>query len=238
MLFITKKYVVEVFRIFMNASLIMKLITLGIIAIYILIVFFVIKKSKPIEGVTKGKVWIINIVGYGLIGLSCGLMVGIIVVFFVTSIVSVIGGFLGFNPPSEALQCIIGLVIAIAIHLTFFIMSSNAFLTSPQNIGLEESMTPKKYIFLILKLIWYGFLVSWGLGLLFFYIIYKLLFGVSKVADTVQNTRDYLYSEQDDILLRKYETGDFKTKEELKEEEEKIIERRERKRKRKEGKFW
>ena len=94
----------------------------------------------------------------------------------------------------------------------------------------------KKYIFLILKLIWYGFLVSWGLGLLFFYIIYKLLFGVSRVADTVQNTRDYLYSEQDDILIRKYETGDFKTKEELKEEAEKIIERRERKRK--EGKFW
>ena len=58
---------------------------------------------------------------------------------------------------------------------------------------------------------------------------------MSKVADTVQNTRDYLYSEQDDFLLRKYETGDFKTKEELKEEAEKIIERRERKRK--EGKF-
>ena len=51
---------------------------------------------------------------------------------------------------------------------------------------------------------------------------------MSKVADTVQNTRDYFYFE--------YETGDFKTKEELKEEAEKIIERRERKRK--EGKFW
>ena len=41
----------------------------------------------------------------------------------------------------------------------------------------------KKYLFLILKLVWYGFLASWGSGILFFYIIYKILFSVSKAAD-------------------------------------------------------
>lgn len=115
-------------------------------------------------------------------------------------------------------------------------MANNAFLTSPNNIGLEESMTPKKYVFLILKLIGYVFLASWGLGLLFFYIIYKLLFGVSKVADKVQDTRDYLYYEQDNITIQQYETGDYKTKEELKEKVEEIIKRREKRKK--QGKFW
>ena len=93
----------------------------------------------------------------------------------------------------------------------------------------------KKYILLILKLIWYGFLASWGLGILFFYIIYKLLFGVSKISDTIRNAKDYLYFEEDDTILHKYETGDIKTQEELKEKAEKIIKKKEKRRK--EGKF-
>ena len=65
--------------------------------------------------------------------------------------------------------------------------------------------------------------------------MYKLLFGVSKISDTIRNAKNYLYFEEDDTILHKYETGDIKTQEELKEKAEKIIKKKEKRRK--EGKF-
>lgn len=45
-----------------------------------------------------------------------------------------------------------------------------------------------------------------------------------------------MYSEQDDIMIQQYETGNYEIKEELKEEVEKILKRRERREN--QGKFW
>jgi hypothetical protein len=230
-----EKYISRAIKLFNSSSTAIKLTVLGIIALYILIVFLVIKRSKPIEGVTKGKVWIVNIVGYGLIGIFWGFLFALFSVVLIEA-VDIFRKSFGFSTSSETFRYLVGFIITMIIHLTFFIVANNSFLKSPKNIGLEESMTPKKYVMLILKLIWYGFLMTYGLGFLFFYILYKLLFGVSKVADTVQNTRDYFYKEQDDITLNQYETGDYETKEKLREEAENISQRR--KNRQKNGKFW
>ena len=155
-----------------SSSLTLKLIFLASIILHILIIILSIRR-KPLEGVTKGKVWIVNIVGYGLIGLFWGFLFALFSVVLIEA-VDIFRKSFGFSTSSETFRYLVGFIITMIIHLTFFIVANNSFLKSPKNIGLEESMTPKKYVMLILKLIWYGFLMTYGLGFLFFYILYQL----------------------------------------------------------------
>ena len=50
-----EKYISRAIKLFNSSSTAIKLTVLGIIALYILIVFLVIKRSKPIEGCYKRK---------------------------------------------------------------------------------------------------------------------------------------------------------------------------------------
>ena len=179
-------------------SIITKIIVLAIIALY----FYGIVESikfKPIEGVTKGKVWITYAMLYGLFGIAVGIFL-----FFVAGAVYIVayiilGEFAKLNWPFRDIGCVVILSSYLFGSYSIFMVQTEEYLTDKKNIGREEATTTKKYILLLLKMVGTAVLIVVALPLVLMgvalYFLLKFL-GI---------TSFYIRDKQDSETLSTYE---------------------------------
>lgn len=194
----------EIIKIFNEASLIIKIIFLIAIVLHIFIIVKSIKR-KPIEGITKGKVWITYLVGYYLIGYIGAGVLGAVILFLLQSIAYVLKGF-NFNYPTEITIMAICYVILFITAAIIFTLLNKKYLTSESNIGREENTTTKKYILLLLKFIGIGILTIYAIPLVLLFIAGYVVFKVLGIGHFIGNKAVDRYTEvQDNIDIQTYE---------------------------------
>ena len=143
-----------------SSSLTLKLIFLASIILHILIIILSIRR-KPLEGITKGKVWITYAVIYWLGGFIGGTIISILVIFILQGIFFILN-FLNYAHINESTIFMIGYSLHAVASAIIFKILNKRYLTSEKNIGIEEATDTKQYILLLLKLIGIGILAFFG----------------------------------------------------------------------------
>ena len=136
----------------MEFSIITKMIVLALIVLY----FYAIVKSikfKPIEGVTKGKVWITYVIIYAFFGIAVGIFGFFVMGAIYIVIQIVLGEFARLHWPFREIGCVVILSSFMFGSYSIFMTQTEEYLSNKENIGREEATTTKKYILLLLKMV-------------------------------------------------------------------------------------
>ena len=94
-----------------SSSLTLKLIFLASVILHILIIVLSIRR-KPLEGVTKGKVWITYLVSYWLLGSVAGTIAGAVLLLILKGIFYILSLF-NYNHPTDITIYTIAMVVKI-----------------------------------------------------------------------------------------------------------------------------
>lgn len=187
-----------------SSSLTLKLIFLASIILHILIIILSIRR-KPLEGVTKGKVWITYLVSYWLLGSVAGTIVGAVLSLILQGIFYILSLF-NYNHPTDITIYTIAMVVKIITGAITFAVLNKKYLTSKDNIAREENTTTKQYILLILKLIGIGMLILFAIPLIAIFIAGYLVFKVLGIGNFIGNAAVNRVREvHDDIDIHTYE---------------------------------
>ena len=187
-----------------SSSLTLKLIFLASVILHILIIVLSIRR-KPLEGVTKGKVWITYLVSYWLLGSVAGTIAGAALSLILQGIFYILSLF-NYNHPTEITIYTIAIVVKIITGAITFAVLNKKYLTSKDNIAREENTTTKQYILLILKLIGIGMLILFAIPLIAIFIAGYLVFKVLGIGNFIGNAAVNRVREvHDDIDIHTYE---------------------------------
>ena len=119
-----------------SSSLTLKLIFGASIILHILIIVLSIRR-KPLEGVTKGKVWITYLVSYWLLGFAAGTIAGAVLFLILKGIFYILSLFNYSHPTETTISTIATAVQFITGAITFAVLNKK-YLTSKDNIAREE----------------------------------------------------------------------------------------------------
>ena len=122
-----------------SSSLTLKLIFLASIILHILIIVLSIRR-KPLEGVTKGKVWITYLLSYWLLGFVAGTIAGAALSLILQGIFYILNLF-NYNHPTDITIYTIAMVVKIITGAITFAVLNKKYLTSKDNIAREENTT-------------------------------------------------------------------------------------------------
>ena len=168
-----------------SSSLTLKLIFLASVILHIFIIVLSIRR-KPLEGVTKGKVWITYLVSYWLLGSVAGSIAGAALSLILQGTFYILSLFNYSHPTEITIYTIATAVQFITGAITFAVLNKK-YLTSKDNIAREENTTTKQYILLILKLIGIGILVLFAIPLIALFIAGYLVFKVLGIGNFIGN---------------------------------------------------